>query len=217
MRWGGGRATTWPAQGHRGQPATPRAAPAPPRRARRTWRSVIQKCTLGSMRAAPAAHADPHAPALPPPAACLPGTNVMAGEAAAAGPGEEEEPVACPAPGVRAPSANPRPARRLLRVSTCRRPGAPRARCFRNPVPAAHPRCSVSPDVPAPGARRASCSVSPPSNAPRSHTYTPCPSPGAPTIPVSPPLPQTKSSPRCMATPWVHRSPVSQPPPQLWT
>lgn len=189
----------------------PAPRPPRPRRARRTWHSVIQKCTLGSMRAAPRCTRGPARPRAPS-SSCVSSGDQRDGRRGRGRRGGGAGGV--PRPGrarTQCQSAARAPAAPCLHVP------APRAPCFRNPVPPAHPRCPVSPDVPAPGARRACCSVSPPSNAPRSHTYTPCPRPGAPTIPVSPPLPQIESSPRCMATPWVHRSPVSQPPPQLWT
>lgn len=118
-----------------------------------------------------AARANPHAPALPPPRARLPGTDVMAGEAAAARPGEEEEPGGVPRPGrarTRSQSPARAPAAGCLHVPAPRRP----ARLL---FPLSGPGCSS----PLLGVTRCPsswrCSVSPPSNAPRSHTYTPLP------------------------------------------
>lgn len=92
---------------------------------------MIQKRTLGSMRAAaPLRPGSRAAPAFPLPPAPLPGTYVMAGEAAAR-PGAEEGPAACPAPGARA---------------SCAGSPSPRARC--SVSPRASPGDPVSPGFP---------------------------------------------------------------------
>lgn len=133
------------AQGHRGLRATPRVAPAQPPAAPGPYLALGHPEVHVGLHAGgrAAAHADPHAAAFPPPPACLPGTDVMAGEAARE---EEEEPGGVPRPG-RARTQCRFPGPRL---------GAPRARCFRSPsrllIPAAryHPISQfLAPNAPA--------------------------------------------------------------------
>lgn len=172
-------------------PALPPAAWVPSR----TWRSVIQKRTLGSMPAAAPLHRDarPVRGLL----VLLPflGPSWWLERPPPPGHGRRRSREARPAP-ARAPCPQS-PAR--ARAAPCHRAPAPRAlraRCFRPRGPAC-PRLGVlvcrrpggrAPGVPAPGARRASrFSVYSPFRASRSHASTP--NPFAPTVPMTPALP----------------------------
>lgn len=125
------------------QPATShtRHAPRPPcpqpRGPSRTWRSVIQKRTLGSMRAVAPPHPERRAaPAFLPFPAPLPGTLAMVGEAAAARPPAEAEPGGVPAPARARPAPNTPACARAALCHHAPAPRAPSVRCFRSRVPA---------------------------------------------------------------------------------